>query len=283
MKRNNKTNFNLTPDNVRAGIEFFKETGQPFDVIVQTYTTRINGAGNTFLFMNKGQSNAMFAAYKKILADVKKFDDIFGDLVPDIKNPSYNENKINKEVFYPAVNNFDIKSAYLNALHTTGIISTATRDYCNNLTKPDRLACVGMLASKKNIFHYNEDGNLEGHSIERAEFSKYFFWAVNYIGEAMTDLMRMIELKDIFLFYWVDGIYCVSKQPENLFLDYVRATLTRDYGLEYTAEKLSAFKIVKKENKFELTYLKEGKQKRFQFSANNDVDKLKQQILNSLK
>lgn len=269
----------LSPKNVRAAIELMKVSGQEFDVVVQTYTTQIKSPGGKFMFMDKSHSVSMFAAFNKIKSDILKFDKWAGDLIPDIKNPTYFEHKFDREVFYPEVWNFDINSAYLCALFQCGMISQNTFEYCKELKKADRLACVGMLASKKMIFHYSDTGNLYGMSEDRAKTSKYFFWAVNYIASAMHDTARFIEVKNTFLFYWVDGIYCVPMEPPELFESYIFANLKQDYGLDCKLEKLKAFNIKKKGKKWKVNYFKEGKKKEFIFGSADDTAAIKAQIL----
>lgn len=269
----------LKPKNVRDSIEFMKLTGQEFDVIVQTYTTQIKSDAGKFLFMDKSHSFKMFAAYSKLKKDITSFNSWAGEFIPDIKNPTYFEHKFTEENFIPDVWNFDINSAYLCALYQWGMITTETYEYCKTLKKADRLACVGMLASKKMIFHYSDTGNLYGLTEQRADTSKYFFWAVNYITEAMQETARWIEIKNTFLFYWVDGIYCVPIEPENIFENFIFANLKRDFGLDIKLEKLKAFNIKKKGKKWKVNYFKEGKKKEFLFSQNSEADKLKSQIL----
>lgn len=271
----------LNPKNVRKVLNFYRGRGEPFLMSVQTYSTAIytEDKKTKHLFMNNSQSRQMFIAYQKIKKDVRIFDEKFGSLIPDVMYPTYNEHKFDKEVTYPKVWNFDINSAYLCALLQTGILSQQTYEYCQSLSKPDRLACVGMLASRKTIFAYNEEGEIQDVWEEKSKYYKYFFWAVNYIGEAMAETMRFIELKDIFLFYWVDGIYCVPVQPENLFESFIFANMERDYGLKLKLDKLDNFRVRKKDNSWDVRYYKDSKEKRFLFRKDDKLIKIKGEIL----
>jgi len=270
----------LTPRNVKAGIEFMKKTGQPFKLVVQTYTSQIIGPEGKFLYMDKSHSFSMFAAFNKIRRDILKFDAWAGNLIPDTRNAAYFEHKFTKDIFIPKVWNFDINSAYLCALFQCGMISKNTYEYCKQLKKADRLACVGMLASKKIIFNYNEFGQIEGDpELVNSETSKYFFWAVNYICDAMHETARFIEVKNTFLFYWVDGIYCVPIETEELFESFIFANLKRDFGLDCKLEKLQAFKVKKIGKTFRVNYFKDGKPKQFAFNFDSELQKFKSEIL----
>ena len=279
MKQTQK--HTLTPNNVRKVLNFYRERGEPFEMAVQTYSTQIYTEDKSVkhLFMNKSQSRSMFVAYQKIKKDVAEFDRKLGKLIPEILFPVYNEHKFTKDENFPVVWNFDINSAYLCALKQTGIISEDTYIYCQGLSKPDRLACVGMLASRKTIFAYDENGNISDVWEEKSDYYKYFFWAVNYIGEAMSDTMRFIELKDIFLFFWVDGIYCVPCQPEELFESFIFANLKRDFGLDIKLEKLNNFRVKKINETFDVRYYKDTKEKRFLFKKDDKLNKIKSDIL----
>lgn len=271
----------LNPKNVRKVLNFYRGREEPFLMSVQTYSTAIytEDKKTKHLFMNNSQSRQMFIAYQKIKKDVRIFDEKFGSLIPDVMYPTYNEHKFNKEVTYADVWNFDINSAYLCALLQTGILSQETYEYCQGLSKPDRLACVGMLASKKLIFAYDENGNLSDVWEEKSQYYKYFFWAVNYIGEAMAETMRFIELKDIFLFYWVDGIYCIPVQPEKLFESFIFANMERDFGLKLKLDKLKNFRVRKSDNNWDVRYYKDSKEKRFLFRKDDKLNKIKGDIL----
>jgi hypothetical protein len=118
------------------------------------------------------------------------------------ENLQFFESYMNKPVNYPQAFCIDIKSAYANNLFLDGFICEKTFIYLNSLDKKARLAAVGMLASRKDIFIY-EGENLISHDKIINPLENYFWYCVKRTAEIMHEIASATQP----LFYWVDGIY----------------------------------------------------------------------------
>ena len=96
----------------------------------------------------------------------------------------------------------DIKSAYATILFNDGFISERTYKFICSLPKKARLAAVGMLASRKDVFYFQGE-QLTGHDKIINPLENYFWYCVKRTGEIMDE----IKLNTTPLFYWVDGMY----------------------------------------------------------------------------
>lgn len=116
--------------------------------------------------------------------------------------------------------NIDIKSAYATVLLNHSLITQKTFEYMKRLSKKNRLACVGMLASKKE--HYDMIGReTVGKRTEISDNANWFFFCVNRTSEIM---MKCKELAGgSFLFFWVDGVFISDYSKVKLITDYLRS------------------------------------------------------------
>jgi hypothetical protein len=226
----------------------------PFEVILSNYTTRIKSDLYDLHFMKNAQSNRVFVAYAMLKKDVegKKVDDI---------NPGflkYYQTVFNfLNLYADKIYNIDIKSAYASILFNDGFISEPTYRYIMGLPKVDRLAAVGMLAGRKNIFSFDSTGKISG-SIETVlPTSNFFFYAVKQTFEIMDRLKN--EIGDDFIFSWVDGIY-FSKPCSGIVIQDI---LKNEFKLNCSFDELTDFEVKERKAYYLLTYLKEGQKKVF--------------------
>lgn len=246
--------------NAKSYIEFLKDAKIPFVLTCSNYTTMIKAAEVIDVkFVQTMMSNRCFAAYSKIKSDVK-------DVVP----PEINKSQLNyflhdfdKSLQADEVMNIDLKSAYATILHMDRIISDDTFNYLKTIPKSDRLASVGMLASKKTDFYFDSDGVITDVVEKRSEKENFFFYAVKRTFEIMTELRGI--LGDRYLFTWVDGIY-FQYDPEAMlycaeYLDSIR--------FDFSAEILKNFNLDYTDIGIKIDFMKEGKQKRFSLPPRN--------------
>lgn len=225
------------------------------------------------------QSKRTFAAASKVKRDVNRREllhDENGDpylgerLNPipniDAANLVYFQHDFKRDAAYNTVMNIDLKSAYATILLRDGFITKETFDYLAKCTKPERLASVGMLAARKNIFIF-KDGVAVEHSEVKEETSGVFFYAVQKTYEIMSRLKKICGQK--YLFTWVDGIYFLPS--EKIYAECI-AELEKS-SFNFSVEKLKRFSVEITQTKANIKFWKKAsnnkyKKKVFQLPLN---------------
>ena len=217
------------------------------------YTTKIESDAVTRKYVYTMQSNQTFAAYAKLKKDCK--DKARPSITKD--ELIYFEHDFKESCQIDRVFNIDLKSAYATVLFNEGIITQDTFNYLARLPKHDRLASVGMLASRKRTFGFSKDGEIKilEHSISPLE--NFFYFAVKLTYEIMS-VLKMI-LSEKYLFTWVDGIYFLPDMDKLIACeDYLRSI-----RFKYSEEILSDWHIRVVKGAVKLWFIKEGKVKQF--------------------
>lgn len=241
---------------VNAYIELHKQMKLPFTLYMSNYTTRIKSLAYDLHFMKKEQSNRVFAAFNMIKSDVKKKP------LPKI---IHNNLQYFSEAFMPTnmymekIFNFDLKSAYASILFNEGFISKKTFNFINKLPKQDRLAAVGMLAGKKNIFEIDCNGEVVSDETVISETADYFFYCVKRTFEIIKGAAKI--LGEGFLFSWVDGIYFYENEDsaENS-AKIITELYFKEKGFLVTFEKLEKFTVIVKKGYYHCSYVKKNKE-----------------------
>lgn len=201
--RQQKLKSGFSEENYRDYLNFCKSTGLPYTVLKSNYTLEIVSEFCNIKFApNMGKK--AFIAGAMIKRDIKNS----GVVAPDIDSekltyfnfaPDSRLMTCDKEIY-----NIDIKSAYASVLYQHSLITTKTANYLKTLSKKDRLACVGMLAAKKEVFTMVAGKPLTATKIIN-ENAPFFYFCINRTNEIMHKCQ--MEIGHHFLFYWVDGIF----------------------------------------------------------------------------
>lgn len=208
-------------------------------------------------FVYSLQSNQTFAAYAKVKKDVK-------DKIPpqiDKESLVYFDHDFKESCTIDRVYNIDLKSAYATILYKEEIISQDTFNYLSRLPKHDRLAAVGMLASKKKSFSFDRFGTIRTYEETISKLENFFYYAVQRTFEIMCEL-RAILGQD-YLFTWVDGIYF---RPSMEGLTRCEDHLRR-IGFRYSEEVLTDWQVRVVKGAVKLFFVKDGKIKSFSLPA----------------
>lgn len=219
-----------------------------FSLECSNYTMRIKLLHDTnYKFIKNKQGNQVFAAKRMIEADIKNVN------VKNIEaeQVSYFSHNFRQPIYVERVVNIDLKSAYINILFFDGIISEKTHKYLRGLRKMERLAAVGMLASRKEIFTYDK-GKIIDRVEERNPNAKFFYYAVQRTFEMMKELEKICG-KD-YLFTWVDGIYFLPrpglKEECEKYLNEIKFPFSTDY--------LNEFEVKYMKGTINVTFKKDG-------------------------
>jgi hypothetical protein len=236
---------------LRQLIEWHKKNHLPFISVISTYTQKIISSEGTFVFMRGYKGQKCFIAYTMIKRDVKNNN------LPQIK-----ENELRyfqtalQAIYLDEIRSTDIKSAYANILFNDKVISEKTFNYLCTLPKPDRLASVGMLASRNTTYYFNSKGEIERVDKFTSPYSNVFFYAVRKTYYIMNECKHAI--KNDFLFSWVDCIYYPTVTAGNIV-----AECLQDHNLKFTDGVLKEFECKEKPDVFKISYIKDEKFKAF--------------------
>lgn len=243
--------LHLKEKNVKLFTDLLKKQKAPFKMTISNYTTKIDSANHNVRFLKSLQSNRVFAAAAFLKSDLKS------QTPPEVdmkKNCYYDTNFKGVEFYSDLAFNIDIKHAYANILHNEEMISKKTFDYLSKLPKADRLAAVGMLASRKVTFEHGRDGKIYNFSEDINPLSNFFFYCVQKTENIIHDVKNKI-LKDSFLFSWVDGIYYLNSNPA--YKNIVQEYLQDEFKLLSTFKELTEFEVKIKNNSYRISFKEE--------------------------
>jgi hypothetical protein len=194
--------------------DYIMSQQQPYTIHRSNYTHRYICGSIDITLMTTKQPPLVFACYNKIKSDIVKQN----IAAPDIENDHiiyFNFNipaKIMNRPF-PVIYNTDLTSAYSTILANEKIISKDTIRLIGAIPKLSRLVCVGMLASRKDIEDYDQDGKLVQFATDKNPLSSFFFLCVQKTGEIISRCEQAIS--NDFIFSWVDGIYYFSESSHK--------------------------------------------------------------------
>ena len=218
---------------------------------MSNYTTAIEERKSTRdRYLQNMQSKRCFAAAKKIEKDLK------GKPVPNITNKDvrYFQHDFSQNFKGDTIFSIDLKSAYANVLKMKHLITDETFNYLSILPKKDRLACVGMLASKKEVYDY-KDGLYTYRGEIRNPLSGFFFLAVKGTFEIMSELKAICGNE--YLFTWVDCIYFQpNEETMSNCLMYLESA-----NFPYSPEVLTNFSVTNNVNYIRVDYMKDSERK----------------------
>lgn len=248
-----KENAELNKDFVKTIIDLHKNLHIPFACSVTNYTTHFESELRNILFQKEYRSTQMFAAYQKVKKDIE------GKTLPHVDPDKlrYYVNGFNGDQIYSdKIYNIDLRAAYATILFNKGILSKKTYKYLMRLPKLERLVSIGMLASRKNTFHFNAKGVIIAETEVISPYSNFFFAAVKETFDIMQQMKTI--LGNDFLFSWVDGVYFMNRRHKTTVMN-----MLKSMKLNASFQVLHEFEIEMNHEFHRLTYKKEGKPKYF--------------------
>lgn len=216
MKQKAKRSLNDS-EGCKSKIDWLIKYKIDFKLKMSNYTTEIICPSIPYMnikFLKKPQGVKAFLAYNKIKTDLITWT---ANEMPDIKKENctyYDFSRKLKTVTGRDFTNMDLTAAYATILYNNLFIQKSTFEYIMKLPKMDRLVCVGMLASKKDLFTY-QNGVAITHEEIINPLENYFYYCVDYTANLMRDIA--VRLENDFIFSWVDSVYYRSS-PANDFL-----------------------------------------------------------------
>lgn len=238
--------------NAERLVNYLNDCGFEFELSSSNYTTKITSEIVTQTFVLNMQSLRTFAAFARLKKDLSDKQ------VPNIQPEQvrYFEHDFKKDAFHDEVMNIDLKSAYARVFLIDKMIQKETFDYFSTCRKQERLASIGMLASRKKIFKF-KDGKPISYVEQISPLSGFFFYCVKRTQEIMAELKNICGQK--YLFTWVDGIYFlkdeqIAKQCEEYLnsIDFL-----------FSKEVLNKFRVVVMKDNCHIYFYKDEKLKTF--------------------
>jgi hypothetical protein len=244
-----KEQFYRDPAQVAHRINTLKLMKANFIVKQSNYTTTIIfPTGAKEMYLQNLRSLDVFKANKVIAREA----------VPNYIEADFEERLeyygINSDKFLevrqdkPAIYNIDLSAAYPTALKNFGLISEKTFKYLMRLDKLDRLACIGMFASRKTVYtiKHGEFMNVE---TEESEHKNIFYLPAYVTDEIMKNCRLTIGEPD-FLFYWFDGVYFTGKRHFKQLEEHLNDV----FKMPFKFQKLSKFKAQDTGNTIKLEF-----------------------------
>jgi hypothetical protein len=236
--KKNKVKSLTNLEQINRQIDFLKEMNIFYKYIISNYTTTIETKSNIYQFNDRLMSNRAFVAYNMIKKDLKEFS---ANEQPDTRAAglqyfdTFIENSVNIETCFLV----DIKSAYATILLNDGFISPQTFGYISTLPKKARLAAVGMLAGRKDVFYF-QGKELTGTDVIINPLESYFWYCVKRTSEIMLQIRKETDC----LFYWVDGIYLKNESDVKKAKEILSAE-----KYFFSEKKIFSFQALTRENK----------------------------------
>jgi|SRR5580692_169092 hypothetical protein len=234
-----------------------------FTLSMSTYTTIITVDGKKFTFLQNYHNKQTFAHFQKIKAHLKQF------IPPVVKKDEltyYNQN-FERSGYYGNVTNIDLKSAYITILYNEGLLTKKLFADANALPKDERLACVGMLAARRETFTFRAGSPVSSFP-ERSPYENFFFLAVARTASVIEGARKYIAPR--FLFSWVDGFYFIP-DPER---ERTVCTYLDSLALPYTVERLTDFMVSIGEETTRVSFYKPEQAKPKKFNIPNSTSQM---------
>lgn len=141
----------------------------------------------------------------------------------------------------------DISAAYPSTMQMGEMVSRETAGRVFALPKPDRLAVVGMLATRKHVTRY-VGGECAGVGVVESPTRRAFFAICARVGEVMDQ--GATDAGADFLLYWVDGAF-IRREAAPAFAEYLRG-----HGYRVTTSEVT--NIRRSRNGNYIGYTKDG-------------------------
>lgn len=265
----NSNNTSTSVKMLKDKCNFLYQTGQPF-VLVKTGGSYKLDSG---MFKQSAVKGGFSPDDLNFIKRVKKY--ILENDIPDkFVDVDYLDSKIDyidvgvfeSGVVLEDLLEIDINGAYWETAYILGVISKPIYERGKEVDKKVRLASLGSLAKKKDVWIY--DGKKMRREVIRSYQTENIWFAIcKRVSDVMQEAVKLIG-KD-FVFYWVDGIYI--RNDKSLLGSLI--SLFASYG--YETKVKSIHKVEFKEVSFDVYGVKEGDYREFFYPVSGKRNKIK--------
>lgn len=266
----------MTQENIDSYVDLLTSIKMPFTLEISNYTTRIRSQNYNVYFVKKEMSLRTFAAAAMIKKD---FATVRNPPKTQPHQVEYYNTNFRHEFFSDVCHNIDLKSAYANILYLDGFITGKTFEYLSKLDKMERLAAVGMCASKKEIYHHSSSGKVIADIVQINPLAPFFFHCVKRTAEIINDL-RVNIIQDCFLFSWVDSIYYLNHNEsyKRVSMEYLK----EQYKMDSTFKELINFEVKIKNEYYNIKFEESCSGKVKTFNIPFEESKIKKKVIHHL-
>lgn len=239
-------------NNAESVVNLMVDTDTSFELQCSNYSMKIINDEMNVSFVANMQGKKVFAAYAKLKSALHE------QYLPDIKREdlTYFLHNFKQTQHIGNVCNIDLKSAYANVLYLDGLIPKQVFDFISKMQKPDRLACVGMLASRKDCYNF-EKGRVANNHETVSLYAPFFYYAVKRTFDIMLDLKKICGSD--YLFTWVDGIYFRPQPAKKRLIEYY----LRKIKFPFSSDVLTDFDVKHLPRRIFVSFKKQDERKTF--------------------
>jgi len=234
---------------------------EDYTMTLTNYTCLIESRIGSYHFLKHMLKPSVFSATKALK---RYMDSSLNDIGQIDRNTMkyYSAKVVTKPLYKHKAYNIDIKAAYPTCLYNAGLIDHKMYTSLMSLNKDERLAAIGMMASRKRVFNFVE-GEVESYEDTEDVYSKYFFYCVQTISEIIWKC-EIISGND-FIYSWVDGLYTTNKKSAEQC-----RKLIAEYNYKCTVAEITDFYYEPLDNRVKVTFLKDGRNKLFNIPVENN-------------
>lgn len=265
----NSENKSCAVKRIKDKCNFLYEIGKPFVLTKSGNTYSLDSA----MFKQNAVRGGFTPDDLNFIKRVKKY--IIDNDIPD---KFVEVDYLDKPIHYIAVSvrdsgvvledllEIDINGAYWETAYILGVISKSIYERGKEVDKKVRLAALGSLAKKKDVWIY--DGKKMRREVIRSYQTENIWFAIcKRVSDVMQEAVKLIG-KD-FVFYWVDGIYIHN--DKSLLGSLI--SLFASYGYETKVKGIHS--VVFKETSFDVFGVKEGDHREFFYPVKGKKNKIK--------
>lgn len=247
---------------IRALTDKLKDDKEAFTMTLTNYTCVIDTSEISYYFLKHLQNPSVFATTRMLKMYM---DSNIDTTINDIDRNSmryYNAKIVTSPIYMHKAYNIDINSAYPTCLYNAKLIDEKMYSRLMHLDKDERLAAIGMMASRKRIFNF-VNGEVDSYEDVESRYSKYFFYCVQTISELIWKCE--VISGNSFVYSWVDGLYTTDKKSAEQC-----RKLISEYSYKSTVAELTDFSYEPLEGRVRVKFLKDGKNKVFNIPVENN-------------
>lgn len=260
-KKGKKIKLEWNSEMIGVLIDKLNIDGVTYIMTLTNYTCLIQSPVYSYHFIKHMQRQSVFSTTN----DLKRYMDSSLKNISTIDRESvryYNAKIIGKPLYLETVYNIDINAAYPTCLLNSKLIDHGLYSKLMTLNKEERLAAIGMMASRKRIFTINS-GEVQQYEETESPYSKYFFFCVKSIADLIFECELITGLS--FIFSWVDGLYVDDRfQAEKC------RRLLAKAGYRSTVSLVRDFQYVPMNNRIQIKFAKDGENKLFNIPIENN-------------
>lgn len=191
---------------------FLYKANKPFTLIKSGSSYELISSMYNDKAYRSGFSSNDLSFIKMVKGYIKRHDVELNFIDEDYRNSGIDYVKVNKFKVGDVLEDLycvDIDSAYWKTALNLGVISDDIYKKGLDMGKVVRLAALGSLAKKKDIWVYDGKSFKKQETV-KSPYENIWFAICKKISDIMNDIVKSIG--DDFVFYWVDGIY-VKQSP----------------------------------------------------------------------